>query len=135
VDEPLAQAGPPPERTVARVCADALPTSDALPTPDALTPPDGRPPRWRRWPRAVAVDSKPLRHRDFRLLYLGQTVSFAGSMITYVAIPFQVFHLTRSPLAVGLLGLAELAPLLLTALVGGALADAHDRRRSSPVAH
>jgi MFS family permease len=85
--------------------------------------------RWRRWLRTLVVDSKPLRRRDFRLLFLGQTVSFAGSMITYVAIPFQVFRLTRSPLAVGLLGLAELVPLLLTALVGGALADARDRRR------
>jgi hypothetical protein len=42
--------------------------------------------------------------------------------------PFQVYRLTRSPLAVGLLSLAELVPLLLTALVGGALADALDRR-------
>ena len=50
-------------------------------------------------------------------------------MITYVAIPFQVYELTRSTFVVGLLGLAQLAPLLLTALIGGALADAHDRRR------
>src|SRR6266542_3856184 len=82
-----------------------------------------------RWLRAVVVDARPLRHRDFRLLYLGQTVTFAGSMITYVAIPYQVFRLTRSAPAVGLLSLAELVPLLLTALAGGALADAVDRRR------
>jgi MFS family permease len=50
-------------------------------------------------------------------------------MITYVAIPFQVYDLTGSTLAVGLLGLVELLPLLATALLGGALADAHDRRR------
>jgi MFS family permease len=56
-------------------------------------------------------------------------VSFAGSMITYVAIPYQVYQLTRSSLAVGLLGAAELAPLLATGLLGGALADARDRRR------
>jgi len=80
--------------------------------------------------RALALDIGPLRRRrEFRLLYTGQAVSFAGSMITYVAIPFQVYELTRSTLAVGLLGLAELAPLLVTALVGGALADAHDCRR------
>ena len=83
-----------------------------------------------RFVRALALDVGPLRrHREFRLLYTGQAVSFAGSMITYVAIPFQVYELTRSTLVVGLLGLAELAPLLVTALVGGALADAHDRRR------
>lgn len=56
-------------------------------------------------------------------------VSFTGSMITYVAIPFQVYQLTRSSLMVGLLGVAELAPLLATGLLGGALADANDRRR------
>jgi predicted MFS family arabinose efflux permease len=75
------------------------------------------------------MDVGPLRrHRDFRLLFAGQAVSFFGSMVTFVAIPYQVFQLTGSSLVVGLLGLAELAPLLVTALVGGALADAVDRR-------
>jgi MFS family permease len=84
----------------------------------------------RRLLRTVAIDIGPLRrHREFRLLYIGQAVSFAGSMITYVAVPFQVYELTGSTLTVGLLGLAELVPLLGTALLGGALADAHDRRR------
>jgi MFS family permease len=83
-----------------------------------------------RFLRAMSLDAGPLRrHREFRLLYIGQAVSFAGSMITFVAIPFQVYELTRSTFVVGLLGLAQLAPLLLTALVGGAMADAHDRRR------
>jgi MFS family permease len=50
-------------------------------------------------------------------------------MVTYVAIPYQVFHLSGSSLLVGLLGLAELGPLLATAFLGGALADAFDRRR------
>jgi MFS family permease len=83
---------------------------------------------WRRWLRAIVVDTRALRHRDFRLLFAGQSITYLGSMITYVAVPYQVFQLTRSPLAVGLLSLAELGPLLLTALVGGALADAVDRR-------
>lgn len=83
---------------------------------------------WRRWLRATVVDTRALRHRDFRLLFAGQSVTYLGSMITYVALPYQVFQLTRSPLAVGLLSLFELGPLLLTALVGGALADAVDRR-------
>jgi MFS family permease len=78
----------------------------------------------------ATIDVGPLRrHRDFRLLFTGQAVSFFGSMVTYVAIPYQVYSLTGSSLLVGLLGLAELAPLLVTALVGGALADAVDRRR------
>ena len=84
----------------------------------------------RRLLRLAAVDTGPLRRRrDFRLLWIGQAVSLFGSMITYVAIPFQVYHLTHSSFMVGLLGLVELVPLLLSAMIGGALADAFDRRR------
>ena len=76
------------------------------------------------------LDLAPLRKsREFRLLYAGQTVSFFGSMLTYVAIPYQVFQLSHSSLYVGLLGTAQLVPLLLAALLGGALADSLDRRR------
>jgi MFS family permease len=75
-------------------------------------------------------DLSPLRHSaDFRRLYAGQAASFAGSMITYVAEPFQIYQLTHSSLMVGLLSVAELVPLVLAALLGGALADALDRRR------
>lgn len=78
---------------------------------------------------AWLIDLSPLRrHREFRLLYLGQLVSMAGSAITLVALPFQVYDQTRSSLAVGLISLAELVPTLTLALVGGALADAIDRR-------
>lgn len=69
------------------------------------------------------------KHRDYRLLYTGQLVSMFGSMITYVAVPYQVFELTHSSLAVGLLGAAQLVPLLIFALWGGAYADAMDRRK------
>lgn len=76
------------------------------------------------------MDVGPLRrHRDYRLLFAGQALSFFGSMVTYVAVPYQVYQLTGSSLAVGLLSLAALAPLLVTALIGGAIADAVDRRR------
>src|SRR6476620_470670 len=50
-------------------------------------------------------------------------------MITYVAVPYQLYQLTGSSLAVGLLGTVQLVPLLLSALWGGAYADAMDRRR------
>jgi MFS family permease len=87
--------------------------------------------RQRRRLRDATLDLTALRaSRDFRLLFAGQTVSFTGSMITYVAVPFQLYELTRSSLLVGLLGVAELVPLLVTALVGGAVADAFDRRRT-----
>src|SRR5262249_562631 len=69
------------------------------------------------------------KHRDYRLLYIGQTVSVFGSMITYVAVPYQVFELTHSSFTVGMLGAAQLIPLLLFALLGGAYADAMDRRK------
>ncbi len=76
------------------------------------------------------MDLTPLRrHRDYRLLYIAQSVSFLGTMLTYVALPYQMYQLTQSSLQVGLLGLAELIPLLLTAFIGGALADSVDRRR------
>jgi len=72
----------------------------------------------------------PLRkHRDYRLLYTGQLISAFGSMITYVAVPYQVFAITHSSFMVGMLGAAQLIPLLLFALWGGAYADAMDRRR------
>jgi MFS family permease len=78
----------------------------------------------------MLLDLSPLRrHRDFRLLFLGQFVSFFGSMITYVAVPYQIYQLTGSSLTVGLLGVAQLVPLLLFGLWGGAYADAMDRRR------
>ncbi|MDQ1468072.1 MAG: hypothetical protein QOH10_2487 [Actinomycetota bacterium] len=76
------------------------------------------------------VDTKPLRaSRDFRRLWVGQAVSFFGSMITTAALPYQVFHQTGSSFAVGMLGLAQLGPLLLFSLVGGAFADSIDKRR------
>lgn len=84
----------------------------------------------RRLREAVTLDLSPLRDSvPYRWLFAGQTVSFAGTMITNVALPYQVYQLTHSSLAVGLLGAAEFVPLLLMALVGGAYADAHDRRR------
>jgi MFS family permease len=76
------------------------------------------------------MDIGPLRrHPDYRLLFAGQALSFFGAMVTFVAVPYQLFQLTGSSLAVGLLSLAELGPLLVTAFIGGAFADAVDRRR------
>ncbi len=78
----------------------------------------------------MLLDISPLRkYRDYRLLYIGQGVSAFGSMITYVAVPVQVFELTHSSFMVGMLGAVQLIPLLVFALWGGAYADAMDRRR------
>jgi len=79
--------------------------------------------------RGLAIDLTPLRRsRDFRRLWFGNAVSLLGSMLTTVAIPYQVFQLTGSTFAVGLLGIAALVPLLTVSLLGGAIADAFDRR-------
>ncbi len=76
------------------------------------------------------LDLSPLRkNRDFRYLYFGQFVSMFGTMLSFVALPYQVYELTNSTFAVGLLGVVELVPLLLTAFIGGALADVMDRRK------
>jgi MFS family permease len=78
----------------------------------------------------LAVDVSPLRDSTpFRRLWVGQAVSHAGNAITMVAIPFQVYEQTHSTLLVGLLAIAALVPLLVVPLVGGAIADALDRRR------
>ena len=76
----------------------------------------------------MRVDTRPLRHRDFRNLWLGQMISTLGGAIGTVAVPYQVYTLTGSTALVGLLGLASLVPLLVVPLVGGAIADALDRR-------
>jgi MFS family permease len=75
------------------------------------------------------MDLTPFRNRDYRLLYVAQFVSLIGTMVTYVALPYQMYRLTESSFSVGLLGLVELVPLLATAFIGGAMADAVDRRR------
>ncbi|MEA2136230.1 MAG: hypothetical protein QOC68_4139 [Solirubrobacteraceae bacterium] len=78
--------------------------------------------------RGLLLDITPLRGREFRLLFLGQLVSFFGSMITFVALPFQMYELTGSTFAVGALGACEFVPIVTVALVSGALADAFDRK-------
>src|SRR5947199_358654 len=74
--------------------------------------------------RKLALDWSPLRTSpSFRRLWLAQTVSFIGSEVGYVALTYQVYQLTGSTLAVGLLSLAQLVPLLTLTIVGGAFAD------------
>lgn len=100
------------------------------PAPPVPEPPRDRRERVRRAVSLATIDVRPLRrHREYRLLFTGMGVSLFGSMLTYVAIPFQVYDLTGSSLMVGLVSLAELVPLLVMPFVGGALADAGDRRR------
>jgi len=79
--------------------------------------------------RGLTVDISPLREsRDLRLLLSGLSVSIIGRQITVVAVPYQVYLLTRSSLAVALLGLVQVVPLVVVSLYAGVLADLYDRR-------
>ena len=83
----------------------------------------------RRLPR-LAVDVSSLREsRDLRLLVAGNLVTGLGTQAALVALPFQLYTQTRSAFLTGLLGAVELVPLIVLALVGGAIADRFDRRR------
>lgn len=75
------------------------------------------------------VDTRPLAVPAYRRLWIGQGVSFIGLQVTVVAVSQQVYELTRSSLGVGLLSLANLIPLVVFGLWGGAIADAVDRRK------
>jgi MFS family permease len=69
------------------------------------------------------------KNRNFRHLYLGQLVSYLGTLISVTVIPFQVYSLTQSSAMVGLVSIVELIPMLIAAFLGGALADHLDRKK------
>jgi MFS family permease len=77
-----------------------------------------------RWPRLLI----PLRHRDFRLLWTGQTVSSFGNAVHGVAMPFQLFQLGASPLQIGIAVAINVATSIAFLLIGGAIADRLPRR-------
>jgi MFS family permease len=96
----------------------------------AESPPAAAPTEWfpLRLLRRAAIDTTPLRHADFRRLWIGNSVAFVGFQVTAVAVPVQVYDLTGSSFWVGMLGLVGLVPLIVFGLWGGAIADAVDRR-------
>ena len=69
-----------------------------------------------------------LRTRNFRLFFIGQTISNTGNWLTTVALTLLVLHLTHSGLAIGLLMAAQYGPLLLFSIGAGAIADRHNKR-------
>ena len=76
------------------------------------------------------IDLTPLKiSRDYRRLFFGQLVSFFGSMMTFVIMPWQMYELTKSNAMVGYIWLVEFVPMFLLAFVGGALADSIDKRK------
>ncbi len=69
------------------------------------------------------------RNPNYGFLYAGQFISFFGTMMTSVALPYQIYTQTHSVLMVGFLSLAQLIPILFTALLGGVFADRYHRRK------
>lgn len=124
-------AGSPPARCQVQTPRVSTPGNeqarDAPDTPDPADTPD-RARGLRGLLGRHAVDLRPLDVAPYRRLLIGQGTSFIGSMLTQVAVPVQIWALTRSTLAVGLVGLAGLVPIVVFGLLGGAIADAVDRR-------
>ncbi|MQY11198.1 Enterobactin exporter EntS [Streptomyces sp. RB5] len=80
--------------------------------------------------RALLPDLAPWRaSADFRRIWVAGLITGFGSFLTFVAVPVQIKDLTGSAAAVGAIGAAELIPLIVVGLYGGALADAFDKRR------
>lgn len=78
----------------------------------------------------MLINIKPLKkYSDFRLLFIGQNISFLGNMVSYVAVPYQVYQLTKSNFLVGALGLVQLFFIVIFGLLGGTFADRLNRRR------
>jgi len=110
---------------------DTQPHQLAHLTPDPV-PEEPQPPPPRR---GFAIDLTPLRiSREFRLLFVSQSISYFGSMMSFVVLPWQMYQLTKSSFAVGMLGVTEFVPIMTMAFIGGALADYTDRRRLVRVA-
>src|SRR4051812_25368881 len=85
----------------------------------------------RAYPAVVPVllDTTPLRvNPSYRRLFTGFTLSGIGAQLAVVAIGLQVYAISGTSFAVGLVGLFALVPLVVMGLYGGALVDAHDRR-------
>lgn len=101
---------PQPDLPATGVTAGAAQADDAEREP--------RPPAWH-----------VLKRRDYALLFWGQLISAAGTQMQIVAVAWQVLLLTNSPVALGLIGLAQGIPRLLFSLIGGVFADALDRRK------
>src|SRR3954453_8213491 len=93
---------------------------------ETVEPAPARTSRWRR----IAADTTPLKESaDYRRWWLGYSLSFTGTQLTQFAIPLQVYAITKSSFYVGLVGLVVVVPLVVMGLLGGAIADAVDRRK------
>jgi MFS family permease len=95
--------------------------TDAVLASAGITPTQQSPKRQSMW--------RVLRNREYSLLIWGEAISAAGTQVMVVALAWQVFLLTHSALALGLIGLFQAIPRLIFSLVGGVFADVYDRRK------
>src|SRR5688500_225993 len=72
---------------------------------------------------------RSLRHRNFRLLMEGALISSSGDFMQNIAQSWLVWHVSKSPVAIGVVAFFDTLPRLLVGAVGGAIADRFDRRR------
>ncbi|MFZ2177498.1 MAG: MFS transporter [Rhodococcus sp. (in: high G+C Gram-positive bacteria)] len=79
--------------------------------------------------KKLLADTTPLENRDYRRLWAAGIVTVIGGQLSVVAVPQQVYEITRSSAYVGLTGVFALVPLVVFGLWGGALADVMDRRK------
>ena len=93
---------------------------DSAPT----DPAPARPARGR-----LAVISRALKHRNYRLFFLGQSLSLIGTWMQRVALSWLVYRLTDSALLLGIVGFAGQVPAFLVAPLAGVLSDRGNRRR------
>jgi MFS family permease len=92
--------------------------------------PDLRAGRMCQVPRRLVVDLRPLRASpEYRRMWAGWTVAQVGQSMAAVAVGIQVYAMTGSSFAVGMIGLAAFVPLVLFGLYGGSISDTHDRRK------
>src|SRR5690348_13838111 len=103
----------PQKDSFTELVTDPIPT-----TTDISQPPTKAPSHW-----------SVLRNRDYALLFWGQLISAAGTQMQIVAVAWQVYLLTHSAIALGLIGLMQAVPRLLFSLIGGVFADVFDRRK------
>jgi MFS family permease len=69
------------------------------------------------------------RNKNYRKLYMAQMISYLGSMMTYMAVPYQIYEITKSSFWVGILGTVQLLPLFIFGLIGGVYADRFERKK------
>ncbi|HHV20620.1 MAG TPA: MFS transporter [Propionibacterium sp.] len=79
--------------------------------------------------RSLFADTRPLQNPHYRRLWTANIVTVIGAQLTVVAVPAQIYEITRDSAYVGLTGLFGLVPLIIFGLWGGALADTFDRRK------